>query len=387
MARSARFGAVSLAVGGMLALASAQGIGRFAYTPILPHMAEALGLSKSGAGLIASANFGGYLAGALLMGGRQLPGGRRAWFVASVAAAAACTGGMGLVEAMPAFLLLRFAGGAAAAFVLVCGSALVLDRLAAAGRPGLSAVFFTGIGAGILLSSVLVDVLTSEAVGWRGLWLGAGALAALAVPFVAWSVPADRGGGAAAVAEDALPPGFWLLTLSYGLFGIGYVVTATFLVAAVRAAPEAAALEPAVWVVTGLATLPSTVAWLAVSRRVGAVRGYQGALLVQAAGVAAGSRADIPAFALLAAVLLGGTMVALTALGFQIARVWAPGAQRRSLAAMTAGFGAGQIAGPVLGGALLDATGSFAVPSVLAALCLVAGAAVAQAIRPRWAPG
>src|ERR1700682_1459331 len=92
-----------VAIGGLLAMAAGVGVGRFVYTPILPPMVEALSLSKSQAGLIASANFVGYLAGALLAALR-LPGSRRAWLLGSLAANTFCLAAMGLTTLMPVFL-------------------------------------------------------------------------------------------------------------------------------------------------------------------------------------------------------------------------------------------------------------------------------------------
>src|SRR5579871_6172079 len=150
---------VKTALGGLIALAAAIGIGRFVYTPILPAMIEALGLSKSAAGLIASANFLGYLLGALLAAYSALPGSRRTWLLGSLAISALTTAGMGLVAALPLFLVLRLVGGAASAIVLVLASTLVLERLAETRRSGLSALHFAGVGCGIAVSAALVAAL------------------------------------------------------------------------------------------------------------------------------------------------------------------------------------------------------------------------------------
>ena len=125
-----------LSLGGLLAMAAGIGVGRFVYTPILPPMVEALHLTKAQAGLIASANFIGYFAGALLATMR-LPGSRRSWLLGSLAVTAICLAAMGLTSSVPLFLLLRLVAGMASAFALIFSSALVLDRLASAGRGAL----------------------------------------------------------------------------------------------------------------------------------------------------------------------------------------------------------------------------------------------------------
>ena len=134
------------ALGGFLALAAALGVGRFVYTPILPYMAAGLGISKSEAGLIASANFLGYLVGALAAAGGSVPGARRSWLLGALALSALTTGAMGFVASFSLFLALRFVGGVASALVMVFASALVLARLSAMGRSEWAAMLYAGVG-------------------------------------------------------------------------------------------------------------------------------------------------------------------------------------------------------------------------------------------------
>src|SRR5579863_6986897 len=166
--------AISTALGGAVALAAALGVGRFVYTPILPAMAEALRLSKSVAGLIASANFLGYLIGALVVATPILPGSRRLWLLGALATSAITTGAMGLAQSLVLFLALRFVGGAASACVLVLVSALVLERLEEAGRAKLSSLCFAGVGGGIAISAVVVAAMLRAGSSWQSLWLASG---------------------------------------------------------------------------------------------------------------------------------------------------------------------------------------------------------------------
>ena len=355
---------LALSIGGLLAMAAAVGVGRFVYTAILPPMVEALHLSKSEAGLIASANFVGYLAGALLATLR-LPGSRRTWLLGALAANAAGLAAMGLTSSLVLFLIVRLLAGVFSAFSLVFASDLVIHRLNEAGRPHLSAVHFAGVGTGIAVSAAVVATQGE----WHAMWFASAALSLAAAIAVALLVPEDDHAATQAAAHGNAP---LALVTAYGLFGFGYVITATFIVAQVRAASAIAPLEPYVWVLFGLSAAPSVALWTALARRSGVLKAFAIAALVEALGVA-GSAIWINEVTIIgAALLVGGTFMGLTALGL----IAASG----RIALMTASFGLGQILGPLFAGYVFDATGSLMVPLLGAAVALAVAAALSYSL-------
>jgi predicted MFS family arabinose efflux permease len=387
---------LSVAWGGMIALAVGIGIGRFVYIPILPPMMAALGLSKSAAGLIASANFAGYLIGAIGSARTSLPGSRRLWLIGALFLSAATTFAMGFGQSLPAFLTLRLIGGLASAVVLIMASALVLDRLSSLGRPRLDALHFAGVGAGIAPSAILVAGLSGAVAGWAPMWRVSGLLSFIGTCVVALLVPAQTEAPPAAAVSTADGTAdrrrLHRLILAYGLFGFGYVITATFLVAIVRVTPAIRQLEPIIWTLAGLSAAPSVALWSMLGRRWGRSMAFAVASLAEAIGVLASVFWPSPAGICVAAVLVGGTFMGLTALGLVRGRELTRGDPRRVMAAMTAAFGVGQIVGPALAGIMSDVLGGFDVPSAVAAAALLASAWLAADESPplslsTWRPG
>ena len=173
------------------------------------------------------------------------------------------------------------------------------------------------------------------------------------------------------------------IILAYGLFGFGYIVTATFLVAIVRQGDAGRLFESVVWFATGLAGFFSVWLWGKAVRRRGLATIFAAGCVVEAVGVAASVSVGGYAGPLIAGVLLGGTFIAVTAFGLQLGRQLAGEAPRRVLALMTAAFGLGQILGPIVAGLVADRTGSFTAPSLLAAATLLLSAIIGYGVRPQ----
>lgn len=373
---------VKLALGGALSLAAAMGIGRFVYTPILPFMVEGVPLSAEDAGLIAAANFLGYLIGALAGSMGHLPGSQRTWFLSALLVSAVTLAGMGLADGMTAFLILRFASGIASAFALVFSSALVLEQVAKANKPGLSALHFAGVGSGIALSAVLIATLGTWHVSWQTLWYASAVATVFLLAAIAFLIPRsataeDHSAGSESEPQTRArktPVGLILLDISYGLFGFGYIITATFISVIAREAPELQSAEAFVWLTVGLAGIPSILIWNRIAARIGTRQAIAVACTVEAVGVALSVAAPTPTLFLMAAALLGGTFIGISALGLVEASRLSPGNSRQALAIMTASFSLGQVIGPWVAGQLHTVTGDFQAASFAAAGALIAAA-------------
>jgi len=365
------------ALAGLAALALGMGIGRFAYTPLLPALIEETGLGIRAAGYIASANFAGYLIGALAAS-RVPAHRRRTAFAMAIGLSVLTTCSLAVLVSPWLLALARALSGVASAFVMVQGSAIVLDILGAHRRPGLFAALYAGVGAGIALTAAIVEIMARAGASGGDAWAALGLVSALlAWPALGLRDP-GRAGGASLVAPATGPPARararalrWLL-LAYGGLGFGYVITATFIVVMVRSRPEWKPYEMLVWCIVGLAAAPSNWFWQRLSERASPWIAMIAAYLLEALGVAAAALGEHLLAVFLGALLLGGTFMAITALGLTTARGLSGGASTQVVGRMTAAFGLGQILGPAIGGWLAERSGSFVAPSLLAVGVLAA---------------
>jgi MFS family permease len=354
----------AIAAAGLAALAVGMGIGRFAFTPVLPLMQAEGALTLAGGGWLASANYAGYLAGAL-----SAPLLRSATAVrAGLAGTALLTLAMALRESFLVWMLARALAGVASAWVLVHVSAWSLERLA---RGGLSGAVYAGVGAGSIVAGALCLVVIELDLGARAAWLALGAVAMMATaglwPLFNDSTRTARRANAMRWNGEALR-----LVLCYAAFGFGYIIPATFIPAFARETLGDPALYGWAWPLFGAAAALSTVAAAPLVRRFGERRVWIGGHVVMAAGVAAPLVLAGMAGIVLCALCVGATFMVVTMAGLQEGRRHGGAGL---LAAMTAAFAAGQIAGPAFVALLAHFGAPSALASAAASAVLVASAA------------
>jgi MFS family permease len=343
---------LTISAAGMISLAVAMGVGRFAFTPLFPLMVRDGLLTSQAGALLAVSNYLGYLAGALVAARVRL---RPATLLqVGLVGIVFVTAGVGWTSSLTTWTLLRFIAGVLSAWCLVATTAWILGWLASLHQPHLAGTVFAGVGLGIAAAGVFCILAARPGISVGKMWIELAILAGVAtlMPLiVSRNCPTPVTNPQTAVSQSVsreAPCNTAGLVVCYSLFGFGYILPATYLPALARQLVDDPRVFGWTWPVFGIAAALSTVIASWGLRRFNRLYVWAISHLLMAAGVSLPSIWPSLTSIAIAALLVGGTFMVITMIGMQEARARAEENATAVLAQMTAGFAFGQLMGPVI---------------------------------------
>jgi predicted MFS family arabinose efflux permease len=247
-----------IALVGLVSLALAMGIGRFAFTPLLPMMREDGLVSITDGGILASIHLFGYWLGAVFA--TKIPCPPRTMLRLSLLAIGVATLGMGMTDNFTVWLILRWLSGVCSAWALVLVSNYTVKHLADNGRVEIQGWVFCGVGAGILIAGLGCLAFMVNQIGSSASWRITGALALIGIFAVCLGLgpefPATR--LAVRSQESHRSPLDWRIVVAYGVMGFGYIIPATYLPVMAREIVQSPIIFGWNWPIFGAAALVST---------------------------------------------------------------------------------------------------------------------------------
>lgn len=359
---------------GIAALTIAVGIGRFSYTPILPYMISELNLTTTEAGLIASSNYLGYLLGSLIPIFPQFPKNIRSIFIYSIFISIISLFAMGLTNTFEVFILIRFIHGIFSAFVLILGTSLIVSHVQKKGKIFLGTAHFSGVGLGMALSAIVVSYLGFLNFTWDELWFSIGILAIMLSFQIIKFTPIQKAEVKYNLkSKHKTSLGFSLITISYGLYGFGYVAFGTFISTMSRLTPGLEKTEPYVWFVVGVTGIPSVFFWNWFGSKIGNDIGLFLANLILGLGVLFSVLINNEFGIFISCILFGLSFVPITSMCLLEGQKRFSGSFIVSTAILTFSFSIGQMIGPYLSGLLTDYYNSFFFSMIISGIVLIFG--------------
>lgn len=341
-----------VAVAGLCGLALALGVGRFAYTPLLPMMQTDQGMSLQTGSWLALANMLGYLIGGL--SGKYLTDHPVRYARLSFLCIAVSLFGMALSSNEFLWGFWRLVAGVCSAWMMIMVSILTLPRLL--GSPRLPGLVYCGVGSGIAIAGALCALFVLLGLTSGAAWMALGAVSiVLGMPLwrvfrSAWDQPVSKLPVKESSSDEPGQPvdesRLWLLVVCYGLYGFGYILPATYLPAQARLLLEQSWTYSLAWPVFGVAAALSTLVASIVATRMGLLNTWLYAQIVLLIGVLTPIVLGNMAGILFASLCVGGTFVVITLVAMQEANKRAKAQSGIWMARLTAAFAMGQVLGP-----------------------------------------
>lgn len=362
---------------GVISLVLMLGIARFAYTPLLPLMQQQAGLGIAEGGWLAAINYTGYLSGAVIASQINDIALKDRLYRLGLVFALLSTTAMGLTESLWLWAAMRFLAGLSSAAGLLLGSGLILHWLIRHHQRSELGIHFGGIGLGIAFCAIAVESMHPY-LDWRQQWLlltVAGTL--MAIPAWIW-LPRPQTQSVTITGQLLVdrPPSAVFMRLfmaAYFCAGVGYVVSATFIVAIVEQLPGLRGEGAWTFMVLGLAAAPACIVWDLIARRVGDINALIGAFVLQIIGILLPVITPTLGMTLFGAALFGGTFIGIVSLVLTMAGRFYPTRPAKIMGKMTISYGVAQIIAPAITGLLAEGEGSYEDGLYLAAFMMVLG--------------
>ena len=363
------------ACAGALVIAVGMGFSRFAYTGVYPVMVNEGLLTVQDGTLAASANYAGYLFGALFAAKLASHQARR-WVLISIAGSILCMFALALAATPWAVVVIRGLAGILSALCMIAASLWLLQHH---GYQRGAPLLFAGVGVGIFASAELLAL--GQYFGFKSpaLWLVLGVGASLFAALAMLRLDNTQSKIGHATDSEAMsghtPLAAWSLIVCYGLAGFGYIITATYLPMLVK--DSLGDVNPAhVWAVFGLGAAPSCYLWHRFHLRYGTRAALRANLVAQAFGVVLPVLLPNAIGFLGSALIVGGTFMGTVTIAMPAAKKVSHTIKFNLIAIMTAAYGVGQIIGPLLASRLYSQSGTFSSSLVAAATGLLLSAAL-----------
>ena len=368
------------------AIAVVNGFGRFAYALLLPVMRDDLAWDYALSGWLNTANSLGYGVGALaglFLLSRFRPA---TLFVAGLIMTVVTLLLCGITRDLWPMMFWRFACGVGSAWVFACGGALVAAHYAKdpAQSAAAIAVYYAGGGLGIALSGVLLYPVLGTVGGqhwsWAAGWVVLG-LAALALSIAPSRLALRMGGQTSTLSAEKLRwRDYSPIMVAYFLFGVGYIVYVTFVIAWLKEMRMGFDVSVVVWLVLGMASMASGYVWRKAMSRWWPVHTFAAVTVCTAVGTVLPLLTNHVAMLLLSAMLVGGSFFMAPGAMMALARsTLPPQLWAKAMSLFTFVFAIGQGVGPVAAGWIADHHGlNWAMGAGAITLLVCAGVALLQ---------
>ena len=348
---------VAILLAGIIALIIGVGVARFVFTSLLPPMLEDY-LTISFAGVLASINYVGYLAGSIFAVFIKDINTKVKFFRFGMFLAVITSLMLGITTSDTIWVISRILAGFGAAMALVVGSAIVMNKLNIQNKTKAMGIHFSGIGFSILVSDLIVRIVFYFNGTWQLSWIVL-AIFAFVMSFysmyiLSYDNEVKQNSVKHHIDKSLFSPFVIILIMAYFCEGVGMVVQGTFLPDIINSLEGLEGFGSFTWTLVGLAGIPSCIIWMMLAHKYGSVNIIILAMFLQVIGIMISALTNNIYLNLFSGILYGGTFIGLVALFMNLGGKLAGNNPVMLMGALTTAYGIGQVAAPLYSVALIE---------------------------------